>query len=205
METRHAILDCNICDGRCDQDLTGGQVATITRTGAIEIFCPTCGRKTFWRLARYDRRSDRDRRLPSGVPPVYQVRGPQEALPPDLAGVQSLAGELGATVVPRTPADRRQQVQRNHRRLPLAMPVRIRTLKPGGFEEVTQTVNACRGGIYITSDKPYQKDMLLMIAMNEADMAVTAALEQKARVVRVDRSPGQSLYGVAIAFVPAGG
>jgi predicted RNA-binding Zn-ribbon protein involved in translation (DUF1610 family) len=201
METRLAILDCNVCDGRRGQDLASGQVATITQTGAIEIFCPTCGRKTFWRLARCDRRSDRDRRLPSGVSSVYQARGSQEPPPPELAGVQSLAGELGGTLAPRTPADRRQQVQRNYRRLPLAMPVRIRTLKPGGFDEVTQTVNACRGGIYITSDKPYEKNMLLMIAMNEADMAVTAALEQKARVARVDRSPGQSLYGVAIEFV----
>jgi len=95
-------------------------------------------------------------------------------------------------------AERRQQ-----RRAGLKLPVRLRPadFKDGSFEDVFQTVNACRNSLYIisASSRYYPKMKLRVLFPYNSAHDIAATTEENGEVVRVERiSPGQA--GIAIVF-----
>ena len=99
----------------------------------------------------------------------------------------------------RNAAERRHRSRRGQRRVALQVPVRVRANSPNSqFEEITRTVNVCRNGIYIQSERPYAKGSPIYVAMNYSPRESATAPEQKATVVRVDSLAGTAARGVAI-------
>lgn len=205
-----AMLECTLCRMRRSQLMSEQQFNGLHSTGCALFYCDTCRNNTFWCYADYDRRSARDRRV--GFPdPAADLERALHHRSNDgrMPGLEPLAGDLQgqaaakprpAAPQARTPADRRAEQQRGNRRIALGLPVHVRAGRPE-FEERTNTVNVCKGGIYIHSDKPFQKDMPCYIVLNYEQSALAPAMEQKGRVVRIDMHPLRPHKGIAITFV----
>jgi hypothetical protein len=201
-----AMLECTHCRRRKSQLLSEQQLNGLHSTGCSLFYCDACRNNTFWCYADYDRRSTRDRRV--GVPdPNAELESAMRQRPLNgrIPGLEPLGGDLRpeaahpAPVTGARSSDRRTQPQRDYRRIALGLPVRVRAGRPE-FEERTTTVNVCKGGIYISTEKPFQKDMNCHVVLNYAQSELGNGMEQKARVVRIDVHPLRPQKGVAIAF-----
>lgn len=209
-----AMLECTLCRMRKSQLLSEQQGSGLNSTGCALFYCGACQKNTFWCYADYDRRSARDRRVSFPDPAADLERALRHHAPDGrMPGLEPLAGDLQGQAAPqpppaaaapppppRTPVDRRVEHQRSNRRIALGLPVHVRAGRPE-FAEATFTVNVCKGGVYIHSDKPFQKDMTCFVVLNYEQSALAAGMEQKGRVVRIDAHPLRPGKGVAIAFV----
>jgi len=205
-----AMLECTLCRMRRSQLLSEQQLNALHGTGCAQFYCDTCRNNTFWCYAQYDRRSGRDRRIGFPDPIAEQEEPSRHFSDGRMPGLEPLAGGIEEDAarpsrpspppVPRSPDDRRADHQRGHRRIALGLPVLVRVPGHPGFDERTSTINVCKGGIYIQSEKPYQKDMTCFVILNYTEPAAGSSLEQRARVVRIDLNPARPKKGVAIAF-----
>ena len=198
-----AMLDCAVCGTRKWKPMEGSHAEDLRIAGAAKLFCESCTRETYWLYSQHEEGSAAPRR--TAEPPA---RVDPTALPADVPGAAAvLADASGGSQGPvrsmqterRLGSDRRQRARRNQRRVSLQVPVRLRVSSPSAqFEEVTRTVNVCRSGIYIQTERPYSKGLPLYVAMNYSLRDPGMAGEQKATVVRVDAVPGSPAKGVAI-------
>lgn len=100
-----------------------------------------------------------------------------------------------AMEVPAEPRERRTHI-RNRLRLPIRVTGR---LPEGELEEVTQTENVAKGGIYFHSRKSYYKGLELEVTYPYWTTPGAINHSYRAEVVRVDARPDES-KGVALKF-----
>ena len=169
-----AMLDCVLCGTRKWQTFEGPSAEELRLAGATKLPCAICHTNTYWSFAKHDndRRIDNDRRKQPEAPRPQEVPLPGAtervsfAPPPDKAFYHQ---EAMKAVPPdrRAGADRREAVQRNHHRVPLRLPIRVRVSNFNlRFEEVTSTVNVCRTGILFQSARPYSKGIRALVTLN---------------------------------------
>ncbi|MBI4443812.1 MAG: PilZ domain-containing protein [Acidobacteria bacterium] len=95
--------------------------------------------------------------------------------------------------------DRRAALQRNHHRVPLRLPIRVRVKSFNlQFEEVTSTINVCRTGVFFYSSHPYSKGVRAFVTLHYVPNEPGSTMELPGTVVRVDSNPGSDARGVAI-------
>jgi hypothetical protein len=121
-----ALLLCQGCGKQAVSVLTLMDVEILDSTGALQRLCHQCGQFSSWTYADVERR-------------------PQPPPPPDPA-VSPPPAE------PAAPAPQAQEPQggierRAHKRLPLKLPVLVRTQK--GEQELAKTENVSRGGLAV--------------------------------------------------------
>jgi hypothetical protein len=200
-----AMLDCVLCGGRKWQTLDVSRAEELRSTGATRGQCETCKRETYWKVSDYGRRSGKDRRSydevkPQTVDPSLGIERITLAPPPNReqyrhAGAQIVMQERRAA------ADRRQALNRTNGRVPLSIPVRIRVHSGGlHFDEVTETVNVSRTGVYIKSQRPYQKGVGTQVTLHYSPVNPGMGIEQPGTVVRIDHDPDMKFKGVAIVL-----
>lgn len=199
-----AMLDCAICASRKWKDLEASHEEDLRMAGAARLFCDGCTRETYW---FYSQHSDGTSTAGRTAQPPSRRKSSNGGLEDPTPASSEAAGS------PQTPmrvmqaerriaADRRHRMRRGQRRVALQVPVRLRVSSPASqFEEITRTVNVCRNGIYIQSERPYAKGAALYVAMNYSPKEPGMASEQKATVVRVDPSAGAPARGVAIQLL----
>src|SRR5581483_6943940 len=102
----------------------------------------------------------------------------------------------------RAGADRRQALNRVNGRVQLRIPVRVRVSSGGlHFDEITETLNVSRTGVYIKSQRPYQKGIGTHVTLHYSPSNPGMGIEQPGTVVRVDPDPDNRQKGVAIVLV----
>ncbi len=199
-----AMLDCGQCGTRKYTTLNEEHIHSLQSDDSVQFFCDHCRRETAWNYASYDRRGSGDRRLErrreasleaalqAEAAPVAPVAGPPSENPyADLA--------RSFLLDQRARSDRRAAQQRNHRRTPLELPLRVTSRMSGKqLQETTRTVNVCRTGVYFRSELSYQKDLPVGIELNYSDAPAASNLEQRGVVVRIDPLPATSRHGVAV-------
>jgi len=194
-----AMLDCAICGIRKWKSLEESHEEDLRVSGAARLFCESCTRETYWLYAQTTGGTAAPRR--TAEPPVRTEAtagsgaegSASAAAEPMIAPLRSLQTER------RMAADRRHRLRRVQRRVALQVPVRVRASAAAAqFEEVTRTVNVCRNGLYIQTERPYSRGLPLYVAMNYSPREPSVSAEQKATVVRVDSIPGSRARGVAI-------
>lgn len=201
-----AMLDCVICGGRKWRTLEPEFAEELRTTGATRGQCDICKRETYWKVADYGRRSGRDRRSPSEdiKPQVVNTELGVERValqaPPDRAVYR----HTGAQIVVqerRAGSDRRQVFNRQNGRVPLRILVRVR-VQGGGFhfDEVTETINVSRTGLYFKSSRPYQKGLNARVTLHYSPANPMSGIEQPGTVVRIDPDPDMRHRGVAIVL-----
>jgi hypothetical protein len=194
------MLDCAICGTRKWKDLEESHDEDLRMAGAARLFCESCTRETYWLYSQHAEGAAAPRRAAAPPTRVKSANGSAEVLTP--AGGEAVSPQSPMRVMQterRIGSDRRHRPRRAQRRVALQVPVRLRVSSPASqFEEVTRTVNVCRNGIYIQSERPYLKGVPLYVAMNYSPKEPGMASEQKATVVRVDASAGSAARGVAI-------
>ncbi|MBI2820324.1 MAG: hypothetical protein HYX73_10120 [Acidobacteria bacterium] len=169
--------------------------------GAARLFCESCTRDTYWFYSQHS----------EGASTAGRTAQPPARIKASNGAVEVSASSSGeAAGSPQTPmrimqaerrigTDRRHRARRTQRRVALQVPVRLRVNSPASqFEEITRTVNVCRNGIYIQSERPYTRGAPLYVAMNYSPKETGILSEQKATVVRVDSTAGTPARGVAI-------
>ena len=190
-----AMLECVICSARKWKALEEPHHEDLKLSGAAKLFCDGCTRETYWLFCRNDMGTAPARR--TAEPPVRSESQPAQvglgAASAESAPIRSVQTER------RLGTDRRSHSRRIHRRVALQVPVRVRAISAASpFEEVTRTVNVCRNGIYIQTERHYTKGAPIYVAMNYSAKEPGMAAEQKATVIRVDSIPGTQARGVAI-------
>jgi hypothetical protein len=186
------MLECVICNGRKWKSLEAAHEEDLRLSGAARLFCDGCTRETYWLYSRNDAGAAPVRR--TAEPPMRaESQAPSPAPPAAEPAPRSVQTER------RVGSDRRGRSRRANRRVALQVPVRVRVMSAGSqFEEVTRTVNVCRNGLYIQSERQYAKGLPIYVAMNYSAKEPSMAAEQKATVVRVDSVPGVRSHGIAI-------
>ena len=196
-----AMLDCAMCGSRKWKDLEASHEEDLRMAGAARLFCESCTRDTYW---FYSQHSDGASTAGRTAQPPARIKASNEAVE---ASPSSSGETAGSPQTPlrsmqaerRSAADRRHRARRTQRRVALQVPVRVRVNAPASqFEEITRTVNVCRNGIYIQSERPYSKGAPIFVAMNYSTKEPSILSEQKATVVRVDSMAGTPARGVAI-------
>ena len=96
-----------------------------------------------------------------------------------------------------------RRAHRSNGRVPLSLPVRVRTwgnqIEPA-VEAVTRTFNVSRTGLYFESVKTFKMGQPVRVALNFSVEHPGDAIEQPALVVRV-YSVGGSKFGVALKYL----
>ncbi|MBI3934832.1 MAG: PilZ domain-containing protein [Acidobacteria bacterium] len=170
--------------------------------GAARLFCESCTRETYW---FYTQHSDGSSTAGRTAQPPARMKASNGAVEASAAsaGGESATEQKGPIrtlqMERRMGTERRHRSRRAQRRVALQVPVRVRLNSPASqFEEVTRTVNVCRNGIYIQSERPYARGSPIYVAMNYSPKEPTITAEQKATVVRVDPLAGTAARGIAI-------
>ena len=197
------MLDCVICGGRKWRTLDTIGAEELRSTGATRAHCETCNRETYWKTSDYGRRTGNDRRAqredpkPQTVDPNLGIERIALQPPPDRERYR----QAGAQILQekRTTTDRRQAFNRNHGRVPLRLPVMVRVSNGAlRFEEVTETLNVSRTGVYFQTARPYEKGTPVQVTLNYSPMNPTSGIEQPGTVVRIDPDPVTRTKGVAV-------
>lgn len=95
--------------------------------------------------------------------------------------------------------------QRRRPRVTLNLPVRLRWFTPlGQFTETTETLDVSRGGLRIARTEPCQLGAVLWVTFPFDPAASVPQPETPAHVVRVERTPSESLH-IALELVNAAG
>ena len=194
------MLDCVVCGTRKWQTFEGTKAEELRLAGATRLPCSVCRADTYWTFSQNERRQSQDRRKEPVAPRPPELNFPIVALkpPPDKEFYRQAAIQAFQTER-RTGVDRRQEVQRNHHRLPLQLPIRVRVQSFNlQFEEVTNTVNVCRTGVFFYSPRPYSKGVRAFITLNYVQHDPIPNLEHSGTVVRVESNPRSESKGVAI-------
>jgi hypothetical protein len=196
-----AMLECAICNARKWREMDPSHEEDLRMAGAARLLCENCTRETYWFYSQHAEGAAAQRR--TAEPPLRRLAS-EEASEGSLAAVSDGAGYSRmpmrvAQADRRTGPDRRGRSRRAQRRVALHVPVRLRVSSTASqFEEVTRTVNVCRNGIYIQTERPYSKGSPIYVAMNYSAGEPAVMSEQKATVVRVDSSGSVPGRGVAI-------
>ncbi|MCL4522338.1 MAG: hypothetical protein M1451_00320, partial [Acidobacteria bacterium] len=88
----------------------------------------------------------------------------------------------------------------SEKRAKLSQKVRVRPSEPRGsdFDEVVETINVCRNGIYFSSNRAsYHVDMRLFVTYPYSTEQNALNQEYLGRVVRIDNLAG-GLRGIAV-------
>jgi hypothetical protein len=195
-----AMLECAICGSRKWKTLEESHEEDLRMAGAARLFCEGCTRETYWTYSQHSDGAAAVRR--TAAPPIRM--GTADSPPAGPA-----AGSPGVETAPvlmrvsqterRLGTDRRLRARRGQRRVALQVPVRVRLVSNvSQFEEITKTVNVCRNGIYIQTERPFLRGAPVYVAMNYSQREPGMASEQRATVVRVDSLAGTAARGVAI-------
>jgi hypothetical protein len=194
-----AMLDCAICAARKWKDLESAHEEDLRMAGAARLFCEGCTRETYWFYSQHGEGSSSAGRTAQPPSRSKASNGTDEVSAAAIGGASPEAPMRVMQTERRVAVDRRNRARRAQRRVALQVPVRVRVNSPASqFEEVTRTVNVCRNGIYIQSERPYSKGAPIYVAMNYSQREPAMASEQKATVVRIDSSAGTPTRGVAI-------
>lgn len=105
-----------------------------------------------------------------------------------------------ATEAPPASQPKRQEDQRGKGRAPLKMTIKVTRKKYGTtLEDICQTVNVSRNGVYFLSHQNYEVGEALEVILNykEGDLALPAP----AKVVRQDQPKGTFQKGIAIRLI----
>jgi len=196
-----AMLDCAICSTRKWKDLEASHEEDLRMAGAARLYCDGCARETYWFYSQHSEGASTAGR--TAQPPARsKASSGAVEVSASSSGEAAVAAQTPQRVTQaerRTAADRRHRARRAQRRVALQVPVRLRVNSPASqFEEETRTVNVCRNGIYIQSERPYSKGAPLLVAMNYSPRQPDMTSEQSATVVRVDTLAGTAARGVAI-------
>lgn len=184
-----AMLECAVCTGQKYHQLNESHLDELRNSGAVSLVCETCHRKTYWLYGAH-----------GGVATPAAVKASEIM---SLSGVASRSSEGSMLYQPerRISQDRRGHARRGARRVALQLPVRLRVSSmQGRFEEVTRTINTCKGGIFFHSEHPYSKGASALVTMNYSPREMGMTMDQQATVVRVESIPGSQMRGVAMAF-----
>jgi hypothetical protein len=184
------MLECVICTGRKWQTLASAQEEDLRLAGAARILCGHCGRETYWLYSQNE---------PAGTTVAARASGAHNGSPVNRDAIPAQPVMRSLQTERRVGTDRRGRLRRIQRRVGLQVPVRVRVMSSASqFEEVTRTVNVCRNGLYIQSERPFDPGLPVYVAMNYSPKDPGVAAEQKATVVRVDPIPGSDAQGIAI-------
>jgi hypothetical protein len=172
-----ALLQCQGCGKQVVCVLTLMEVEILDSTGALQRLCDQCGELSSWTYADVERLP----KPPESAAPTVSVLPADPIAPPSDESSPAL-------LLPKKQIERRA-----HRRLPLKLPVLVRTFK--GDQELAKTENISKGG--------FAACLALKLAVGEVVKVVCPYtegghnLEQKAEVRRrVDFSAGTRwLYG----------
>jgi hypothetical protein len=154
-----ALLLCQGCGKEAMSVLTLMDVEILDSTGALQRLCDQCGQFSSWTYADVERR-------PQPPPPTEPAVSPPPAEP--------------AVILLQAQEPRGGIERRAHKRLPLKLPVVVRTLK--GEQEFAKTENISKGGLAVC--------LSLKLAMGEIVKVVCPYteggqyLEQRAEVRR---------------------
>ena len=198
-----AMLDCAICSARKWKALESSHEEDLRMAGAARLFCESCTRETYWFYSQHSEGTAAVRRTAEPPSRSKITNGAEETPAAVSASGEAASMQQGPIRTMQTErrnaAERRHRSRRGQRRVALQVPVRVRANSPNSqFEEITRTVNVCRNGIYIQSERPYAKGSPIYVAMNYSPRESAMAPEQKATVVRVDSLAGTAARGVAI-------
>lgn len=186
------MMECLSCGNRSLLDFPPAQLSDIGAAGATWVACETCNRDTNWKFADYGRRSGMNRRGNDEVPTPQRANnepGLQRASfrpSPD----QDEFRQPAVAIIQherRSLSDRRQTVLRQKDRMPLQVPICIRYDNPDArFEEVTETINVSRRGVYFKSNRPYSKGATVYLTLNYSPTNLGSNIEKLGSVVRVE-------------------
>jgi hypothetical protein len=121
-----ALLLCQGCGKQAVSVLTLMDVEILDSTGALQRLCDQCGQFSSWTYAAVER-------CPQLPPPGDPAVSPPPAEP--------------VAPAPRAEEPRGQIERRAHKRLPLKLPVLVRTQK--GEQELAKTENISKGGLAV--------------------------------------------------------
>ncbi|MBI4460717.1 MAG: PilZ domain-containing protein [Acidobacteria bacterium] len=201
-----AMLDCAVCSTRRWQSFEAAGGEDLRMAGATRLHCDICEHDTYWLPAQHDRRGTGDRRKQpepplrtlSATAPPAGLGSIAVAPPPDQAFLAKEAVRIYQTER-RGREDRRGTIQRNHHRVPLRLPIRVRVSTLNiRFEEQTNTVNVCRTGVFFQSANPYAKGLMAFVTLNYSPLDPSSSLEKAGTVVRVVPAVAPGMNGVAI-------
>lgn len=205
-----AMLDCAICNTRKWKELEPSHEENLRMAGAARLFCESCSRETYWFYSQHAEGAAALRRTAEPPARIKASNGALEATASAASSAEAAVASPTPTRVTQTErrigTDRRHRTRRAQRRVALQVPVRLRANTPAlQFEEITRTVNVCRNGIYIQSERPYAKGAALLVAMNYSPQQRDMTTDQRATVVRVDSTAGSPNRGIAIRLHQDGG
>jgi hypothetical protein len=116
------------------------------------------------------------------------------------------AGEFLQPEVPimqherRSLSDRRQALLRQNDRVPLQVPICIRYDNlDARFEEITETINVSRRGVYFKSTLPYSTGATVFVTLNYSPTNPGSNIEKLGTIVRVE-TPATSSDSKGIAM-----
>jgi hypothetical protein len=186
-------LQCSVCQTRSECETSFEDWTALKDLGAALFPCEACGRKTYHIYPSSDYRPGMDRR-------IFHTMAVSSSAPAPAAAPPDAPAPVAAPRVAAQSASTDRDDSRGQRRVPLALPLRVRSDEFGGFTEVIKTVNVSRGGVYFHSERPYRTHQELKVALNYS-AAASEHMEQRAQVVRVQTLDGDSKKGVAVKYL----
>ncbi len=178
-------VQCSICQTRQEWKVSREELTSLKGLGATLLPCPACDKKTYHVYPSTEYKPGIDRRHFHSM----DDSAPRPAPPPPAARAEQ----------PKSASTDREDT-RGPRRVPLTLPLRVRSTEFGGFEEVTSTVNVSRGGVYFHTERAYRIGQQLKIILNY-NSGSADPLEQRAEVARVQTLPGSFKKGVALKYL----
>lgn len=130
-----ALLLCQGCGRQVLCVLTLMEVEILNANGGLQRLCDQCGELSSWTYADVERR-------PQPLPPA------EPTAPPPPAEVVPQPPPGPAAPPPRAEEPKGQVEKRAHKRLPLKLPVLVRTHK--GEQELAKTENISKGGLAVS-------------------------------------------------------
>ncbi len=160
-----ALLECRRCHAVKLSHLSMVEHDVLGTSGLLVKECETCGRLTSW-----------------------GYKEPSVPLPTD---------DTAASVeIPETPTDSRSGApKRNHNRVALQLPIRLRSFSGG--EEFIRTENVSRGGVCFISDRNYEIGEVILVTCPYEKNGQN--IEVRGQVVRRREmhGTGRKIYGVS--------
>jgi hypothetical protein len=185
-------MECLSCGSRNLLEFSPAQLSDVETAGAAWMACNSCKRETNWKFADYGRRSGADRRR-NLEPPKPQV---VNNLPGTMRGSDRPAPDPDEFRQPAAPmiqherrsiSDRREMLLRQNERVPVHVPISIRYDNlDARFEEITETINVSRRGVYFKSSRPYSPGATVFVTLNYSPTNPGANIEKMGSVIRID-------------------